>query len=249
MKIALLAPMRSELRPLVTRLSLRRSPPPPAARGGRSYDGRAGTATVTATLTGIGTAAAARAAHRVLDSGPVDHVVVVGIAGGIDDGLAIGDLVVPRAVVDGRTGTAYRPHPLGEPPPAGARVSDGVLHTSDDLLVDPDAVGALAAQGVVALDMETAAIAAVCEDRDCPWSVFRAISDRSCDGMVDAAVAGLARPDGSPDLAAVARFVVWHPARVRDLVRLGRDARVAAHAAAAAAARACSHAAVQRPGP
>jgi adenosylhomocysteine nucleosidase len=92
---------------------------------------------------------------------------------------------------------------------------------------------------VVALDMETAAIGAVCQERGCPWSVFRTISDRSSDGLVDDAVFRLARPDGSPKLPAVARLVARQPRRIPDLVRLGRDVRVATQSAAAAAIRAC----------
>jgi hypothetical protein len=92
---------------------------------------------------------------------------------------------------------------------------------------------------VVALDMETAAIAAVCDRRACPWSVIRAISDRVSDGLVDDEVLALAGPSGSARPVAVARFVARHPTRVRHLARLGRDLRTATHAAAAAAVDAC----------
>lgn len=264
--VALLAPMRSELRPLVRALALRRSASSP-----RTYAGRAGRLTVTAMQTGVGTDAATRATRRLLDAradaGPIDHVIIAGIAGGIDDRLAIGDLVVPRAVIDARTGETYTPHPFGDPPEAaspaspdspdgpgfpdrlrGSRVSDGLVHTSDEPVLDRSAVAALAARGVVALDMETAAVAAVCEERGCPWSVFRAISDRSADGLVDEAIAGLARSDGSSDLRAVARLVARHPTRLRGLARLGRDAHVAARAAAVAASTAVRRAATSLDG-
>jgi adenosylhomocysteine nucleosidase len=229
----MLAPMPSELRPLVKRLGLR---PSPAPVGTRVHEGRAGSATVVAATTGMGTAGAAEAARRMLDGGDVDHVMVVGIAGGIDDRLAIGDVIRPRVVIDGASGAEYRPHPLGgqtDPPDPGS------LHTSDELIIDPDRVAALRARGVIAMDMETAAVAAVCEGRGCPWSVVRAISDRSSDGMADEAVFQLAYPDGSPNLRAVARFVARHPGRVPQLLRLGRDASVATNAAATAAAEAC----------
>jgi hypothetical protein len=92
---------------------------------------------------------------------------------------------------------------------------------------------------VIALDMETAAIARACEDRGVPWAVVRAISDRATDGSVDDEVFHLARQDGRPDPAAVARYLVRHPGRIPGLVRRGRDAtlaaRCAAHAAIAAA--------------
>jgi adenosylhomocysteine nucleosidase len=231
MRIGILAPMPSELRPVVKRLGLRRA-------GRDVHEGRVGDVSVVAATTGIGPEAADRATRRMVDEGPVDHVVVVGVAGGIAEGQSIGDVVPVDVVIDDRTGLEYRPHPLGGDEDAGAVTAGGALHTSADLIADAERLAALRARGVVALDMETAAVAAVCESRGVPWSVFRAISDRAGDGLADEAVFGLARPDGSPDLRAVARFVVRHPARIPHLVRLGRDTAVATRAAAAAAAAA-----------
>ena len=69
--------MPSELRPLVRAASLRRA----GVVASNLYRGRVGNAAVVATMTGIGTAAAARAANRLLDAEPLDHMIVVGIAG------------------------------------------------------------------------------------------------------------------------------------------------------------------------
>jgi adenosylhomocysteine nucleosidase len=223
-RVAILAPMRPELRPLVRPLSLARTRP-----GADFLRGAVGRVEVVATTTGIGTRAAAHAAERLLDAAPVDHLVVVGIAGGIGPSVAVGDLVVPERVLDLATGAEHRPVRLGEAAPRGT------LATSDALLVDPEEAARLERRGVIAIDMETAAIAAVCERRRCPWSVFRAISDRADDGSTDAAVLGLAGADGSPDLAAVARFVATRPWRVPHLVRLARGMRLATRAAASAA--------------
>ena len=88
---------------------------------------------------------------------------------------------------------------------------------------------------MVAIDMETAAIASVCEQRGTPWSVFRAISDRADDGTTDAAILALADSDGNPNLAAVARFVLTRPQRIPQLVRLARGVQAATRAAASAA--------------
>lgn len=222
--------MRPELRPLVRTLSLRRE------RLGDTlvHSGTVGNVEIIAMMSGIGTLAAAQAAERLLSSITVDHLVVVGIAGGVDASAEIGAVIVPDLVIDGSTGSEYRPSPLGD------TASRGKLLTSDELLVEPDALARLAEQGVVALDMETASIAAVCERHRCPWSVFRGISDRPSDGMVDEAVFGLARPDGTANLPAVGRYLLTRPWRVRRLARLGRDMSVAANAAAAAAVRACA---------
>lgn len=236
MRVGVLAAMPSELRPVVRRLRLRRVPGDP----GRVV-GRRGSVDVVAVTTGMGTAAAGAATRRLLDAADVERVVVVGVAGGIAEGQAIGDVVAVDAVVDGRTGVRYRPHPLEQ-----GRVGDGgrvagSLYTSDELITDADRIATLRDAGVVALDMETAAIAAVCEERGRPWSVVRAISDRFADGLADRAIFELARPDGSPDPAAVARFVVRHPGRIPDLVRLGRDLRTATRSAADALAAALDH--------
>jgi adenosylhomocysteine nucleosidase len=236
--------MPPELRPVVKRLGLRPLPGEDGRRvGRRAHGGRYGAVDLVAAMTGIGPDAAASATRRLLDGPPIDHVVVVGVAGAIDERLGIGDLVAVDCVVDDHTGNEYRPHPLGG---GSGRAGDadgqgavaGSLHTSGEFIVDPDRVAELRAKGVVALDMETAAVAAVCDERGRPWSVIRTISDRSSDGLADESVFELAGPDGSPNLAAVARFVVRHPGQVPGLVRLGRDMRVATQAAASALATA-----------
>ena len=227
-RIALLAPMRSELLPLVRLLALRR------VGSGRHafHSGAVGRVEVVAAQTGIGIRAAARAVERVLDSAAIDHVVVVGVAGGIGASVAIGDLVVPEVVVDLDTGARFRPARLGETPPRGT------LLTSDGLLTDPAAFARFDREGAVAIDMETAAVAAVCERRGCPWSVFRSISDHTSDGSIDQAVFGMTGPDGEAKPVAVARFVLTQPWRIPQLARLARGLNLATNTAASAAVRA-----------
>lgn len=227
-RVALLAPMRQELAPLVRKLGLRRSEADRAL-----HVGRAGALEVVAAMTGIGTTAAAAASERLLDALHFDHVMVVGIAGGVDAEQPIGALIRPELVVDGASGREHRPVQLGDEPPRGRLV------TSDGLVTGRDAAAKLAAEGVVGLDMETAAVAAVCERRGCPWSVFRAISDRVTDGTTDAAVLALAGPDGSGDPWALARYLLARPWRIVRLARLARGSLRAADAAAEAAIRAC----------
>jgi adenosylhomocysteine nucleosidase len=231
-RVAILAPMWPELRPLLRLLPLRRE----RSGGGGLWSGALGRVEVVAGIAGIGTAAAARAAERLLDAAAIDHLLVVGIAGAVAPSLAIGDLVVPERVLDLSTGTEHRPTPIG------ATAARGTLATSDALIVDGDALRDLERRGVVAIDMETAAIAAVCERRRCPWSVFRAISDRAGDGSVDPEILRLAGPDGRPAPGAVARLLATRPWRVPRLVRLARATRLATRAAASAAVAALASA-------
>jgi adenosylhomocysteine nucleosidase len=215
--------MKPELRPFVKAAGLERDAA--VTSGGAVYRGSVPGADVVALMTGIGMGAATNAVERALDLGPCDHVLVVGIAGGIDPGLRIGDVVVPAVVVDGRNGTEYSCTPLGPRSPAGRVIS------SDDLLSDTDEQAALAAQGVTAVDMETGAVAAVCQARGIPWTAFRGISDHGVEDGVDDSVLALSRPDGTANTGAVARYVLTKPWRVPTLARLGRDMQRAVDAA------------------
>lgn len=101
--------------------------------------------------------------------------------------------------------------------------------------MQPTERDALVADGFVAVDMETAAVAGVCEGRGVKWSAVRAISDLV--GVTPGDVIGLAQPDGSPNVGASIRYLVTKPWRIPRLVRLGFDAKNAADGAAQAAAR------------
>jgi adenosylhomocysteine nucleosidase len=219
--IAFVCAMPMELRPLRRRLGLRKT-----ALG---YAGQIGDRPVTAVITGIGTALAHAATVRLLDTVDVELVIVVGIAGAIENQTPIATLVLPEFVVSGADGSEYRPTPL--------RIGSayGKLWTTDELLLDPALHANLRTHGVVALDMETAAVAKVCDERDVPWSVVRAISDRAGDGTVDADIFGLSHPDGRPNFSAVARYLVRHPGGLPRLIRLGKEANLAAVRAAEAA--------------
>lgn len=220
--------MTHELAPLVRRLGLEaRATSPP----GCLEASVAGVAFV-ATMTGIGMQAGSDAAHRVIDA-EVDHVVVVGIAGGIDPDLAIGTLVVPASVLHAETGRTHVPARLGEVEPRG------VIRSSDEFLTDDDALAALLAAGVVALDMETGAVAEACEARGVPWSAFRSISDRPADGLVDSAVWEMTGPDGGADPDALRRYLDADPHAGARLARMAADMELAVNVAADAALQAC----------
>jgi hypothetical protein len=92
---------------------------------------------------------------------------------------------------------------------------------------------------VVALDMETAAVARICGERGIPWVAFRGISDMAGDAGVGGVVLTLVHPDGSPRVGAGLRFLLTHPRRIPRLVRLGKESAHAARIAARATASAC----------
>jgi hypothetical protein len=104
-------------------------------------------------------------------------------------------------------------------------------------MTDEGTLAGLVARGVVALDMETAAVARVCESRGVPWSVVRTISDRVADGLVGPELLELTGPEGGSNWPAVGRYVLARPSRLVGLMRLGLDSwRAASRAAKVAAA-------------
>ncbi len=223
--VAFVCAMPMELAPLRHRLSLRKTRVGPLV----VHRGSLGGQPVAAIVTGIGARLAVEGVERLLEAIEVTRIVVVGITGGLAAETAIGTLILPEVVVNASTGAEFRPDRLGSGRPSGK------LWTADELVTDPAAIEDLWADGVVALDMETAAIAEVCVARRIPWSVFRAVSDRACDASLDDEVFGLINPDGSFRPRAVAVHFARHPGRVPSMIRIFQNAKLAAERAAAAA--------------
>ena len=216
--------MQPELRPLAKAVPLERR-----QVGDRVvHAGRVGEDEILATITTMGTEAATATAEFVLRELDVDHVALIGIAGGLGADVQIGDLLVPDVVVDYETGQETHPTPLG-----GA-VAQGRLMTSGELILDYDILRRLATEGAAAIDMETSAVGAVCEREGMPWSVFRGISDHIRDGLIDNSVSSLAKSDGSANVGAVLKFLVRRPWRIPRLAKLGKDMNTAATVAAKA---------------
>jgi adenosylhomocysteine nucleosidase len=227
-RVGMLAPMQVELQPIVRQLGMTDE------GDGTRYRGKAGDLEVVALLTNIGMPAGADAARRILEL-DVDWVMVVGVAGGVDhEHLAIGDVVVPESVVDRATGESFRPTHVGDIP------ARGIISCGDELMCDPVAIAQMEKDGVVAVEMESAAVAPVCEDAGIPWSVFRGISDFADAGLVDDALFAMTKPDGSADADAITRYLEENPERVQVLEQLAKDTMLAVDNAAAAAIRACA---------
>jgi adenosylhomocysteine nucleosidase len=194
-----------------------------------SHSGIMGQWSVAACVTGMGPTLARAATERVLASGPFDHVMVVGIAGGLDPALPVGALMVPSQVRLYPDGPLYQSHPLP------TREAAGRLMTTDGLFSDDDIWRPILESGFGAVDMEAAGVAEVCEAADVAWSVYRGISDRPDEHIVDQAVFALGKADGSADMVAVAKYLARDPRRAKALAHLNRCMELAARMAAEAA--------------
>lgn len=207
--------MPMELKPLVKKLGLTKDGPR------RVGDG------VVAIYTGMGTELATASTEALFDAVPdIERVIVFGITGAVDNETRLGSLVIPERVVNSETGASFTPSPHPD--------ARGVMWTTN-VITPATELPALIAQGVVSLDMETAAIAEVCEKRGVPWSVFRTISDRASDGSVDDEIFRLSNQDGSPNPGRVLRYFLRHPGAIPRMIKLGQGAFKATNKAADAA--------------
>jgi nucleoside phosphorylase len=229
--VAMLAPMVPELAPLKKKIPLERTD---LGDGAYTHVGHVGDVKVVAAITGIGTKPAMEATERLLDQIQIDHLMVVGIAGGMGPTVEIGDLVIPEVVIDEATGKQYRPSVLGNAKPRGSIV------TSDRFGYDDATNAKMIADGVLGLDMETSAIGAVCERRGVPWTAYRGISDRGDDDTVDIEILELAGADGSGNFKALAWYLLRKPWKIAHLKNLAKGTTLAVNAAADAAIAACA---------
>ena len=86
--------MRPELKAIVKSFDLKETAIHPVF----SHSGTAGAWEVVSLVTGMGPHLAREATQKALAAGPFDHVMVVGIAGGLDPALPVGSLMVPSRV-------------------------------------------------------------------------------------------------------------------------------------------------------
>jgi len=211
---------------------------PTADAQGAPWVGRVGASDVTAIHIGMGPPLTRVATNRLFESSEqdqprVDHVMIAGICGGLDPQRAVGTLINPEYVVDSTTGVSYRHSPPGNSPQAGN------LMTTEGVTLNSQLSAEFLAQGCIAVDMETSAVAEVCEAHGCPWSVYRCIGDRHFDGLLDERILAATNPDGSGNMGEIERLIASDPGLIAKLEQLSHDSTMAARLAAEAAARAC----------
>jgi adenosylhomocysteine nucleosidase len=156
-----------------------------------------------------------------------------GICGGLDPAIGVGTLINPEVIVDNTSGTEFHHRPPIDDPLAGK------LMTMEAATLDHERSRRFFADGFVAVDMESAAVAAVCEAHGCPWSIYRCIGDRYFDGLLDERVIAATNQDGSGDMAEITRLIEADPQIAKNLDRLRRETSHAAKLAAEAAVRGC----------
>ena len=194
------------------------------------HRGTLGGREVVAIVTGMGTELATAGIERLLDAVDVDHVLVVGITGAVEDETPIGTLVRPEVVVLGASGREHRPTRIGD------AEHEGRMWTTDTLTTDLDELAELRAQGRRGArhgdgrDRARRASSAGSRGRCSAPS-----RDRASDGTVDAEVFAMSNQDGTPNEAAITAFFEKYPERIPMLAQMAEDSTLATERAAAAA--------------
>jgi adenosylhomocysteine nucleosidase len=177
--------------------------------------------------TGIGAERAAAAAQWALEHFTPRLVAACGFAGALTSTLAVGDAFLASEVVetDDLHWRVTLPAELGDLP-------CGRLLTVPRLAATPAAKRSLARQfGALAVDMESAAVAEVCQSQRVPCACVRAVSDAADAGLSPRLVALLAGGRVAP--LRVLAALVRSPGLAGELWRLARDTRQAARRLAA----------------
>lgn len=190
-----------------------------------AWVGEAGKQSVGVVQCGMGPVRAEFAAEAVLRHEPVTALLSFGCAGGLSPELRPGTLIVAKRVLDAVSGAATFPaETLRDGLVAAARAAElpveqgSVVSTARPLLTQAEKEQAARSFSAVAVDMESAAIAAVAERHHIPFACVRAVLDPvevalPADGLVD--------PEGGrPRAGALLRMLLRRPAAAYELRHL-----------------------------
>jgi hopanoid-associated phosphorylase len=180
-------------------------------------------------VSGIGGAAAAAAAHALIDAG-ASALMSFGMAGGLDPALKPGSVVIPCELLraDGARYAAcrsWRERVAAAVSPLRA-VTEGNLLTSAQAIDTPaDKAAARRSTGAAAVDMESAAVAEVAARHNLPFIAVRVIVDTAADFLPRAVVA--ASTAGRVRFGRLLGGLILAPREIAALIRLAQRYRIA----------------------
>jgi adenosylhomocysteine nucleosidase len=180
-------------------------------------------------VSGIGRVAAEVAANALVDAG-VSALMTFGMAGGLDPALTAGTIMLPSELIsaDGARFATCRTWRQR----IGASISPSRVVSENKLLMSDQAIETLADKaaafrdtGAAAVDMESAAVAAVAAGRKLPFVAVRVIVDTAADMLPGAVVA--ASRAGRVRIGRLVAGLVVAPGEIAALVRLAARYRTA----------------------
>jgi len=173
-------------------------------------------------VVGIGRQNAERALRAALAHNSPDLVLTCGFAGGLAPALQAGVVVFETGVSAGPEVAGWQARLLA----AGARPAK--FFCADRIATTAAEKARLRAEtGADAVEMESAAIQAVCRERGLPCLTVRVISD-AADEDLPLDFNALARPDKSLHAGKLALAIARAPGKIGALMALGRKTALAA---------------------
>ena len=210
-KIAIIAALPGELKPLVTRedSGWRRTGP-------NIWTGSIAGREAIAIAGGIGAASAARAVDLVLSSGRPEALVSYGWAGALTCALKPPDAYAISEIIDHGSGDRFV-----------TRAPEGMRLITLDHVARPDEKRSLAQQHqAVLVDMEAATVARLAAAASIPFYCFKGISDAYTDNLPD--FSRFISPTGELRMPALLAHAALHPGYWSTLARLGNNSSIAA---------------------
>jgi adenosylhomocysteine nucleosidase len=162
-------------------------------------------------------------------------VISLGLGGGLDPELAVGDVVIASRVIspdgDRETDPAWTARLAAALP--DARVAP--VYGADVMVLAAREKARLRAEsGAAVVDMESRVASGLAGEYAVPFAALRVVSDVARADLPPAVLAGM-RPDGGMNLFGVLGALARDPSQLAALMRVGRDAEAAFKALAAAA--------------
>jgi len=167
-----------------------------------------------------------------LTSQGVEVLLSFGIAGALAPDLDCGDLLIAHGVRSAKgddfpTDPAWRASLAGALQDAEVQFREGAILGSDRVLTkSAEKTAAFAETGCQAVDLESAAVAAVASDLGLPFLAVRAVADRA-EQSLPSFVGKAVTAGGRPAVALVLRALLRRPMEIGKTIRLGRQTELA----------------------
>lgn len=190
-------------------------------RGGK-YDG----VKLAVVEAGLGYARARRATQALIEAHTPPFVLSVGFSGGLTDATHLGHIVIANSICDTHGNSLEVDVSMPANPDKGLHV--GRFVTADEMVRTVDEKTALAEKHeAIAVDMESLAVAQVCQETGTRFLAVRVISDDLA-GDLPPEVLTVMGSSGSVRIGATIGALWKRPGSIKDMWRLREQANTAA---------------------
>lgn len=182
--------------------------------------------------TGVGANRANQVFRQAADQFDIVQAVSIGYAGGLDPTLQVGDLLIAdQLAYPGHAGKLYVDsemvnQALALSCPEGVTAYQGGLVTVDEVVSKPvDKLSLGHMFSVMAVDMETYALAVAAKDLDIPFLSVRSVTDTADQELMDCS--HLVEEDGEVSKLKAGWHVITNPGDMKSMIELGLHAKKA----------------------